>query len=109
MVNASADGLRLGMGGGYVARTSVQEIAMRKVIAAAAMIVLAAIEAHAGQRAPWCAWLSGYQGFISDCSYFTLAQCRATISGNGGYCAPNPNARPPRDGQPYRHAQRPSY
>jgi hypothetical protein len=82
---------------------------MRRLTAAIAMIMLLASEARAGQSAPWCAWLSGYQGFISDCSYFTLEQCRATIWGPGGYCAPNVNARPPLDERPYRHARRPHY
>jgi hypothetical protein len=85
------------------------ETAMRKPIAALAIIVMSAIEAQASQSAPWCAWLSGYQGFISDCSYFTLEQCRVTISGASGYCAPNVNARPPLDERPYRHARRPHY
>ena len=82
---------------------------MRRLTAAMAMIMLLAVEARAGQSAPWCAWLSGYQGFISDCSYFTLEQCRVTISGASGYCAPNVNARPPLDERPYRHARRPHY
>jgi hypothetical protein len=29
-----------------------------------------------------------------DCSYRTMAQCRAAASGNGRYCAENPNWHP---------------
>jgi hypothetical protein len=97
--------------GGYVKRPILAdpEIPMRRLTAATAMIMLLAIEAHAGQSAAWCAWLSGYQGFISDCSYLTLEQCRVTIRGAGGYCAPNVNARVPLDERRYRHARRPQY
>jgi hypothetical protein len=103
--------LRPDVAGDYVERPILAgpEIPMRRPIAAIVMIMMSAIEAQAGQSAAWCAWLSGYQGFISDCSYFTLEQCRATIWGVGGYCAPNVNARPPFNERPYRHARRPQY
>jgi hypothetical protein len=39
----------------------------------------------------WCAHYSGgMAGGASNCWFMTLQQCRATISGVGGYCAPNP-------------------
>ena len=38
----------------------------------------------------WCAHYSGEGGNGSNCYFMTLDQCRATISGIGGYCRPNP-------------------
>lgn len=42
------------------------------------------------QSRAWCAYYSGISSSI-ECSYDTYAQCRATISGVGGFCAANPN------------------
>jgi hypothetical protein len=54
------------------------------------------------RAAPWCAWFTG-NDYSHDCSYYTLAQCAATIRGVGGYCAPNVYAQPlPYPPGPYR-------
>jgi hypothetical protein len=38
----------------------------------------------------WCANYGGGQdGGSSNCYFMTLEQCRAAISGNGGFCGPN--------------------
>jgi Protein of unknown function (DUF3551) len=38
----------------------------------------------------WCAiYGGGWAGGASNCGFVTLAQCQATISGIGGYCAEN--------------------
>lgn len=38
----------------------------------------------------WCAnYASGQGGGGSNCYFLTLEQCRAAISGNGGFCDPN--------------------
>lgn len=37
---------------------------------------------------PWCASYS-VAGGIVECLYFDIAQCRASISGLGGYCYRN--------------------
>jgi hypothetical protein len=44
---------------------------------------------------PWCAFM-GCLG--ENCGFATYQQCRATISGIGGYCAINPwyTGDPPR-------------
>lgn len=60
-------------------------------------------EAHS-QRAPWCANMGDG---LTDCSYFTWEQCRATVSGLPGYCSRNLRAdayaeAPPRKRR-YRH------
>jgi Protein of unknown function (DUF3551) len=37
---------------------------------------------------PWCAYFFKDGG--SNCYFASYAQCRADISGKGGYCSPNP-------------------
>lgn len=43
-------------------------------------------EAGAGGGQRWCAY---YRTGSTNCGFSTLQQCRATISGIGGYCQPN--------------------
>jgi len=45
---------------------------------------------------PWCAVYSGDGGGGTNCGFLTIEQCRATVSGIGGFCAPNQfyNPRP---------------
>jgi Protein of unknown function (DUF3551) len=38
---------------------------------------------------PWCAQYSGSAGGATNCGFLTIEQCRATVSGIGGFCAPN--------------------
>jgi len=38
----------------------------------------------------WCAVYSGGMGGGTNCGFSTLAQCRVTVSGVGGFCDPNP-------------------
>jgi Protein of unknown function (DUF3551) len=39
---------------------------------------------------PWCAqYGGGEEGGGRNCGFSTLEQCRATISGIGGFCEPN--------------------
>ena len=82
---------------------------MRHFILAVSMLALAAIAVPLAATGPaqaveypWCA--SGQWAGGGGCSFTTLEQCRASISGVGGSCvtnpryAPNPNAatRTPR-------------
>ena len=55
-----------------------------------AAAILSAGEAHA---APWCA-LYGDKGGATNCGFFTFEQCRAAVSGNGGFCQANPFENP---------------
>lgn len=53
---------------------------------------------------PWCAVYGGEDGGGTNCGFSTIEQCRATISGMGGFCAPNqfytgPAAKPGRRAQ----------
>jgi hypothetical protein len=74
---------------------------MRVIIAAVFMLLVAS--ALSGARADpyrWCAVYSGGElgSGGSNCYFLTLEQCRAAISGMGGFCEPNQFY----DGQPVR-------
>ncbi|MGA8969769.1 MAG: DUF3551 domain-containing protein [Pseudolabrys sp.] len=45
---------------------------------------------------PWCAVYGGRGGGGTNCGFLTIEQCRATVSGIGGFCTPNQfyNPRP---------------
>jgi hypothetical protein len=59
---------------------------MRATVSIAfAFIVLTVTEAAAGS---WCATYS--RRGSENCGYATLDQCRAQVSGLGGWCRPNP-------------------
>jgi hypothetical protein len=74
----------------YGVRTEAQEAMMRATglvsITLAAML-LTATGATAGS---WCASYSGKKGGSENCGYVSFDQCRATVSGVGGTCRPNP-------------------
>lgn len=75
--------------------------------AAAALPLLAPTQASAEVIYPWCARYTGSFGNSENCGFVNLGQCRATISGVGGYCVRNPMwiARHdrPRKKRVYRH------
>ena len=55
----------------------------------------------------WCAEYLGEAGGATNCGFFTIEQCRATVSGIGGFCVPNQFYNPcgpagPRKSR-YRH------
>jgi Protein of unknown function (DUF3551) len=68
---------------------------MRSTLAAlavaAAGLLTSAGAANAEITYPWCAQ---YQRDGRNCGFSTLEQCRATVSGNGGYCEANAMYRP---------------
>jgi len=43
---------------------------------------------------PWCAQYGGDATGARNCGFSTVEQCRAAISGNGGFCEANPMYRP---------------
>ena len=62
-------------------------------IAIATLFLLAAGTFSGSAKADpyrWCAELLLNWGGASNCWFMTLEQCRATVSGVGGYCTPNP-------------------
>jgi hypothetical protein len=60
----------------------------------AVLLMIAAGAALDGAKADpyrWCADYAGFRGLgATNCWFLTLAQCRAAVSGVGGYCKPNP-------------------
>jgi len=61
---------------------------MRVAIAALFTIIVAsAVEPAQADPYRWCAQYGGRGA--TNCYFVTLDQCRAAISGNGGFCAPN--------------------
>ena len=59
------------------------------IIAAVTLVLMPA----AGMADPykWCAVYSGGMGGGgTNCGFHTIEQCRATVSGIGGFCDPNP-------------------
>ena len=62
---------------------------MRKsLFAAAAVAVVAALPGGEAKAGVFCAY--GHEG-KRQCSFNTWEQCRAFVSGNGGFCERNPN------------------
>jgi hypothetical protein len=56
----------------------------------AAVASISATPATAGIEYPWCAqYGGGAKGGGRNCGFTTIEQCRATISGMGGFCTPN--------------------
>jgi hypothetical protein len=75
---------------------------MRLVLCAVlllASIALPAVPAAAQQPIyyPWCANYGGGDmgGGGGNCGFSTLEQCRANVSGIGGFCDPNPFYKEP--------------
>ncbi len=82
---------------------------MRKslfLLAATAVLPLLSAEPAAARTYPWCAFYEGGMGGGGNNSGFdTLAQCRDTVRGVGGYCIENGlyNEKPaPRSRRPRR-------
>ncbi len=65
---------------------------MQKILAAAmlALPLLVCAPAQAQIYYPWCAVYSGDAGGATNCGFSTIEQCRATVSGIGGFCQQNP-------------------
>jgi hypothetical protein len=58
------------------------------------VVMLAALGAAspANAQGAWCADYFGPAGG-TNCGFYTLGQCRAAVSGIGGFCRPSPYAR----------------
>jgi hypothetical protein len=69
---------------------------MRLKLVLFAAVALAGIARPAAAiEYPWCAQYSGDDtGGGRNCGFFTHEQCRATVSGIGGFCEPNLWSRP---------------
>ena len=81
---------------------------MRRLLTAtimAAVTVLLLPAAGSADPYKWCANYSGDMGGASNCGFVTIEQCRATISGIGGFCDPNPFYTGPAE-RPVKHARK---
>ena len=63
---------------------------MRKAALALGLLIFGSFanSAHADPYR-WCAEYGGRGGGGTNCYFVTLEQCRAAISGNGGFCRQN--------------------
>src|SRR5262245_59424710 len=70
-----------------------RRIAMRATYGAAtALMLLLGTGIGQAREYPWCAQYS-MRGGPTNCGFDTFAQCRATVSGVGGFCNTNPRYR----------------
>jgi len=53
----------------------------------------------ANAQGAWCAQYGGPAGG-TNCGFYTYQQCRAAVSGIGGFCSPSPYARFGNGGEP---------
>ena len=56
----------------------------------------------------WCAQYGGSLGGATNCGFFTIEQCKATLSGGSDFCVPNQFYNPcgpagPRRSSRYRY------
>jgi hypothetical protein len=62
-----------------------------RMLASAAVVLLAGALPETASADPykWCAVYGGADNGGTNCYFMTLEQCRATVSGAGGFCQPN--------------------
>jgi hypothetical protein len=87
-----------------------REVTMRSMLTAAAIAMLVVLIGSQPVSAeityPWCAQYGGGDRGGRNCGFSNYEQCRAAISGNGGYCIENPMYRPPAQPPGPRRARR---
>ena len=74
-------------------RHSVMVGATAAFACALSLIFAPMLATDAKAQGRWCAE-SGGRGGYQNCGYYTYQQCRAAISGVGGFCRPNSQAGP---------------
>jgi hypothetical protein len=67
---------------------------MRYVIMATALVLALAFDS--ASRADAAEWCARYNDGSTNCGFHTLRQCRASVSGTGGFCNRNPAWHPRR-------------
>lgn len=66
------------------------EVFMRAFLLALGLFVVASSPASSDPYR-WCAEYGGFRGGGgTNCYFVTIQQCRAAVSGVGGFCRPNP-------------------
>jgi len=73
---------------------SAKRVIRLVILAAAATLTMLANEAAQAREYPWCAHYGGADNDATNCGFETIEQCRAAISGAGGYCQTNPRYTP---------------
>ena len=70
-----------------------------RLVFATLLFVAAGSTIHSAKADPyrWCGLYNTGGGGGSNCYFRTLEQCRATLSGIGGSCIPNPRYTGARD------------
>jgi hypothetical protein len=72
-------------------RSALRRTALRAALALAAVVTAGALDATpASAQGAWCAQYNGRGG--TNCGFYTWEQCRAAVSGVGGFCSPSPYA-----------------
>jgi uncharacterized protein DUF3551 len=77
---------------------------MRGMLSILALSALAFLAGNDAGRAeityPWCAQYGGggQDGGGRNCGFWTYEQCKAAVSGNGGYCQANAMYQGPQPG-----------
>jgi Protein of unknown function (DUF3551) len=73
---------------------------MRTLVVPSGIALALALNVVSAEAAEWCAW---YDAYTYNCGFYTLEQCRATVSGDtSAYCARNV-ARDSAYDQPRHH------
>jgi hypothetical protein len=62
---------------------------LREALAIGCVVAALGVSSAHADPYRWCAVYSGDAGGASNCGFVTLEQCRATVSGIGGFCEPN--------------------
>jgi hypothetical protein len=67
-------------------------LSLRSALAGAAFVTVGALGATpASAEGAWCAQYGGSSsGSATNCGFYTFEQCRAAISGVGGFCSHTP-------------------
>lgn len=74
-------------------RHSIKIGAAATLACALSLVLTPMLATDANAQGRWCAE-SGGRGGYQNCGYYTYQQCRAAISGVGGFCRPNYQAEP---------------
>lgn len=69
----------------------VRGVLARGVLALGVLALAPVIDARpSAAQGAWCAYYNGHGGGGTNCGFYTLQQCRASVSGVGGTCGPDP-------------------
>jgi len=91
-------------------RLSRRRTVLRTALGLAAVATIGALDVTpASAQGAWCAQYSGRGGGATNCGFYTFEQCRAAVSGVGGFCSPSPWVVYPEQRPVRRKLRRPYY